>query len=60
MLYEVITKYIKEIKQLDYLNAYVNWGKVGNYPLNSLSENIYATQSYADNTGTKDESYNFV
>lgn len=50
-------KYIKEIKQLDYLNAYVNWGKVGNYPLNSLSENIYATQSYADNTGTKDEPF---
>ena len=34
------------IRRLNNLSLYVNWGLVGNYPLNGLSEDLYATAGY--------------
>ena len=38
--------FLNRIRRLDYLNLYYNWGKSGNYPLNSLSGDIMNNDYY--------------
>ncbi len=40
------------INWINNFNFYVNWGKVGNYPLNGLSNDLYKRSSYAYNWDT--------
>ncbi|HNW52467.1 MAG TPA: TonB-dependent receptor [Prolixibacteraceae bacterium] len=38
-------KFIPIPKFVDAFNLYINWGQSGNYPLNSLSDDLYSTSS---------------
>jgi TonB-linked SusC/RagA family outer membrane protein len=49
---------LNTIKQIDYINLYANWGKVGNYPLVSLSKDIYNQGSYIRDTVVEAEYIN--
>jgi TonB-dependent starch-binding outer membrane protein SusC len=41
-------KHLKEIRWLNHLNVYINWGQSGNYPLNGLSNDFHEDVPYTD------------
>jgi len=43
---------LNKMEKLDYFNVYANWGQSGNYPLNSLSNDLYNQNSYINSFDT--------
>jgi len=40
---------LNQLSALNHLNIYANWGKTGNYPLNSISDDIFGTGQAVNN-----------
>ena len=40
---------LNQLSVLNHLNIYANWGKTGNYPLNSISDDIFGNGQAVNN-----------